>query len=117
MKDPRSKSPPVAPPKPGLVERVRTAFQGVPGVEEKRMFGSTAFLVRGRLCVGARAGRIMCRIDPAGHDAALRRPGCTAVVMKGRELRGYVHVAATALSTSRALRYWIDLALRHNQSL
>jgi len=34
--------------------------------------------------------------------------------MKGREYRGYIHVAATAVKTKRELDYWIKLALDFN---
>jgi TfoX/Sxy family transcriptional regulator of competence genes len=100
-----------------LVERVRVALADVPGVKEKKMFGSLAFMVRGKMCVTARAERIMCRIDPAGHDAAIKRAGARTVVMKGRPYRGYVYVDAEAVSTKRDLTYWVALALRYNQSL
>ena len=79
------------------------------------MFGGTAFLVRGKLCVSARKERIMCRIDPAVHDAALQRPGCRTMVMKGREYRGYVYVDAAAVRTHRDLTYWVRLALGYNE--
>jgi hypothetical protein len=78
------------------------------------MFGSTAFMVRGKMCVTARASRLMCRIDPAHHDAALQREGTQTVIMKGRPYRGYVYVAAEAVTTQRALNYWLKLALRYN---
>lgn len=78
------------------------------------MFGGTAFMVRGKFCVSARAERIMCRIDPALHDAALKRKGSRTVVMKGREYRGYVRIDAGALKTRRNLDYWIGLALSYN---
>jgi len=104
-------------PEDQLVERVRAALAQIPAVREKKMFGSIAFMVRGKMCVSARAERIMCRIDPAKHDAALKRPGCRTVVMKGREYRGYVHVAADAIGTKRALDYWVKLALHHNQAV
>ncbi len=99
-----------------LVERVRKALSDVSDVKEKRMFGSTAFMIRGKMCVTAREKRIMCRIAPALHDAAIERPGCQTVVMGGRQYRGYVYVAAAALKTGRALKYWIRLALEHNQA-
>lgn len=99
-----------------LVQRVRAALAHVSGVNEKKMFGSTAFMVRGKMCVAARAERIMCRIAPALHDAAVQRPGCKTVVMGGRHYRGYVYVTADALKTKRALKYWIDLALAHNKT-
>ena len=54
-------------------------------VEEKKMFGGLTFMVRGKMCVSVGKDRIMCRIDPAIHDAAIQRQGCRSVVMKGRE--------------------------------
>lgn len=81
------------------------------------MFGSLAFMVRGKLCIGARPDRLMCRIDPALHDAALKRGDCTTVVMRGREYRGYLHVGAESVGTKAALKYWVDLALKHNAAL
>ena len=100
-----------------LLTRVRSALAHVPNVKEKTMFGSIAFLVRGKMCVSARAKRIMCRIDPALHDAALKRKGCQTVVMKGREYRGYVYVNAESVRTKSALKYWVDLALNYNESI
>jgi len=46
------------------------------------MFGGLAFMVEGKMCVCVGKARIMCRIDPAMHDAALKRNGCTTVEMK-----------------------------------
>jgi hypothetical protein len=39
------------------------------------------------------------------------------MTMGGRKYRGYVHVDSSALKTKRALSYWVDLALRHNETL
>ncbi|HEY4247055.1 MAG TPA: TfoX/Sxy family protein [Lacunisphaera sp.] len=99
-----------------LVNRVRAAFEGVSSVKEKQMFGSTAFMVRGKMCVSARAERIMCRIDPALHDDLVKRQGCRTVVMGGRRYRGYVYVDADAIGTKRALTYWIEHALKYNEA-
>ena len=100
-----------------LLNRVRAALARVPNVKEKRMFGSTAFMVRDKLCISARAERIMCRIDPALHDAALEREGCQTVVMRGKEYRGYVYVSEEALRTSGDLKYWVHLALDYNKTI
>lgn len=100
-----------------LVARVRAELAEVSGVEEKRMFGSVAFMVRGNLCVAARTERILCRFDPAQNDEILKRDGVTAMVMRGRQYPGYVHIAAAAVNSKRELRQWIDLALAHNKSL
>ncbi len=98
-----------------LTQRVRAALADVPGVTEKRMFGSTGFLVRGKLCITARESRLMLRIDPADHDAAITREGCTTMIMKGREYRGYVLVAAESVTTARALNSWLKQALDFNR--
>jgi len=97
-----------------LTKRVRAALAGAPGVAEKRMFGGITFMVRGKMCVSVGKERIMCRIDPERQDAALERPGCATVVMKGRSYRGYVYVDAEAVKAKRELDYWIGLALDYN---
>ena len=71
-------------------------------------------MVRGKMCISVGRGRLMCRIDPAIHDAALERKGCRTMTMKGREYRGYVHVDREALKSPRELAYWIGLALDYN---
>jgi len=71
------------------------------------MFGGVTFMVRGKMCVSAGKGGIMCRIDPARHDAALQRKGARTVVMKGREYRGWVYVDEAAVQTKRDLDYWV----------
>ena len=100
-----------------LVSRVRQALADVPDLREKRMFGSLGFMVRGHLCITARPERLMCRIDPALHDEAVKQPGCETVEMKGRPYRGYVFVASSALATKTALRHWVHLCLAHNATL
>ena len=100
-----------------LVDRVRIALAASPNVTERKMFGSVGFMVRGNLCVSARAERIMCRIDPAKHNSAIKRKGCQTVVMKGRPYQGYVYVDAEALKTMSALSYWLKQAIEYNATL
>jgi hypothetical protein len=71
-------------------------------------------MVRGKMCVSVGPNRIMCRIDPALHDEAVKRKGASAVVMKGREYRGWVRVDADSLKSARDLANWIELALDFN---
>jgi TfoX/Sxy family transcriptional regulator of competence genes len=97
-----------------LASRVRAALAPMGRVEEKRMFGGLAFMVDGKMCVTVREDRIMVRIDPADHDAAVARAGCEPMIMRGREIRGYVRVAASALRTPAALDRWIRMALAYN---
>ena len=97
-----------------LANRVKAALGSGRRIEEKKMFAGVTFMVRGKMCVSVGKDRIMCRIDPAIHDAALERPGCRTVVMKGRAYRGFVYVDAEAVRTKADLDYWVGLALDYN---
>lgn len=98
-----------------LADRVKEALGSIQQIGGKRMFGGLTFMVREKMCVSVGKERIMCRIDPAIHDAALRRPGCRPVLMKGCEYRGFVYVDAKALRTGGALESWMGLALDYNE--
>jgi TfoX/Sxy family transcriptional regulator of competence genes len=102
---------------PELVQRVRAALSELSDVVERRMFGGTAFMVNGKMCVTARAERIMCRIDPRDHDSALGEPGASEVVMRGRVYRGYIHILDDAVRTTRDLDRWLQRALLYNATL
>ena len=100
-----------------LARRVRAVLAEVRFVQEKRMFGGLVFMVRGMMCVSVGKERIMCRLDPAVHDAVLQHKGCRTVVMRGGPRRGYVYVNAEAIRTKRQLDHWIRLALHYNAQL
>jgi len=44
------------------------------------MFGGIAFMVDRKMCVSVGKARIMCRIDPAIHDAVLKRKTTVAAL-------------------------------------
>ncbi|MBO9591770.1 MAG: TfoX/Sxy family protein [Niabella sp.] len=100
-----------------LAQRMRQALAAIPHVEEKKMFGGLAFMVNGKMCLTVGAGRIMCRVEAAMHDALVAKKGCSAVIMKGRIYRGYVHVNEAQLRTKASLDYWVELALEHNKTI
>ncbi len=98
-----------------LAERIRQALAHLPDVEEKKMFGSLAFMVNGKMCLAAGPNRMMCRIDPAIHEEALKKKGSQTVIMKGRAYKGYVYVDEGSLKTKAAFDYWVKLALGFNR--
>ncbi len=91
------------------------ALSHLPKVEEKKMFGGLAFIVDKKMCITAGADRIMCRIDPANHEEAIKRKGCSTVIMRGREYKGYVHVNEESIKNKKDFDYWIQLALDYNK--
>jgi len=87
-----------------LIERVRTSLANELEVGEKKMFGSMGFIVRGKLCVGAGEERLMCRIDSELQPALVNEKGVRTVVMRGRKMKGFVHVSDEVLSTAAQLK-------------
>jgi TfoX/Sxy family transcriptional regulator of competence genes len=98
-----------------LARRIRATLKAVPGIVEKKMFGGIAFMVNGKMCINAGPERLMFRIDPAIHEQALKRKGARAVMMKGREYKGFVHVNEEGLKAKKDFDYWVDLALDFNK--
>lgn len=99
-----------------LADRIRKALADLP-VEEKKMFGSLAFMVNGKMCVTAGPERMMCRIDPELHEREVQKPGCHTVVMGGREYKGYIHISEENLKLKKDFDHWVRLALEFNKKL
>lgn len=98
-----------------MLSRVRERLLAAGDVQEKRMFGSVAFMVNGtlRLAVGEKEDRVMMiRVAPEEYDEALAREGASPAVMKARTMRHYLFLSDAAVVEDMDLQWWIDLALR-----
>ena len=100
-----------------LTEVVRKALSNVPSVEEKRMFSGITFMVNGKMCISVGDDRIMCRIDPSLHDEAIKKKAARAVIMKGREYKGYIYMQEDGITSKEDFDYWIGLALEFNKKV
>lgn len=82
------------------------------------MFGGLAFLVGGHMGVAVSGrGLLMVRCDAAGSERLLEQPGVSRMVMQGRELAGWLEVAADALADDDALRRWVEVGTAYAGSL
>lgn len=86
-------------------------------VSEQRMFGGLAFLIRGHL-VAAASGRggLMLRCDPAATDDHVAA-GAERMVMRGRAMDGWLHVADSAVAADEDLANWIKVGLDYAATL
>ena len=91
-----------------LADRLRAALSTEPGVSEKTMFGSRAFLVDGALAVAVSGkGGLMVRCDPTRAEELTAADGVERMVMRGREMDGWLRVAAEVVDDEDALRRWV----------
>ena len=85
-------------------------------VEEKKMFGGLAFMVRGKMTVTVSSERgqdlVMVRIGKELEKQVLPKNGASVTLMKGRLYHGYIDLDGEG---QKELSYWIGLALSYNQ--
>lgn len=100
-----------------LADRIRHVVGDNPSVAEIRMFGGLCFTLNGNmLIVAMREGGLLARVGPEREAQALSRPGAERMVMRGRELMGYVTVPAVGLDDA-ALRDWIAMTIAYVSTL
>jgi hypothetical protein len=90
-----------------LAERVR-GHLGDHEVVEQRMFGGLAFLTGGHLGVAVSGqGGLMVRCEPTEAATHVREAGVSRMVMRGKELDGWLRVTAQAVAGEDALARWV----------
>jgi hypothetical protein len=62
-------------------------------------------------------GGLLLRVDPADGARLLRRPEARSMVMRGREMDGWLRIDAEALHTKRELERWVRLGVAYASSL
>jgi TfoX/Sxy family transcriptional regulator of competence genes len=96
-----------------LAERIRDILGNDRRVTEKTMFGGLTFLLDGHILVGTKKdGRILLSVGKANNEAALARPGASAMVHNSRQMTGFVWVEADAIEDEDNLRDWVETAYR-----
>lgn len=97
-----------------LAERIRDVLVDRNDVEEKKMFGGVAFMIRGHMTVGIVQSSLMVRMDPAEADALLEEPHVRPMDFTGKPMKGYLYVDPEGLPSRRELKRWIDRAVAFN---
>ena len=100
-----------------LADRVRALLGGADDVEERRMFGTRAFLVDGHILVGARSGgTLLVRVDEEDGAALSTRAGVARAVMGARTMgTGWLDVSSGVLVDDSELMFWLDVARENGE--
>jgi len=101
-----------------LADRIRELVAAEKGVDEKRMFGGLAFLINGNMSVAASGGGgLLVRVPPDETEKLLARDHVEAMVMAGREARGWLRVSLDGVQTKRQLQAWVGRGVDYAKSL
>lgn len=97
-----------------LADRIRSLLADESRVEDKRMFGSIAFMVEERMLVAAWGeGNLLVRVDPARSGDLLERDGVQIAEMGAKRTTmgpGWLDVDAEVIFEDAQLLFWLDLA-------
>ena len=75
-----------------LADRIRALLRTRHDVDERRMFGGVAFMIRGHMSCGIVGSTLMVRVDPGDAQRLLRTTHARPMDFTGRPMRGFVFV-------------------------
>lgn len=100
-----------------LADRIRALTHDRMDIQERKMFGGLAFLVRGHMCCGIVGSDLMVRVGPDGYEDALASAHVRPMDFTGRPSKGMVYVAPAGIRTAGALRKWIERGISFSETL
>ncbi len=101
-----------------LADRIRELLAGAEGVAEHRMFGGLAFLINGNLAVAASGrGGLLVRVNPEASESLVDGERVTPMVMRGREMRGWLRIDPGAVAAAGQLEQWVARGVSYARSL
>jgi hypothetical protein len=101
-----------------LADRIRELLADEPGVTEQRMFGGLGFMVGGHMAVAASGqGGLLVRVAPEETEALVAEPHAARMEMRGREMDGWLRVAAEGVTTRGELEPWVRHGVGYVRSL
>lgn len=99
-----------------LADRIRELVAGEAGLAQQRMFGGLAFLINGNMAVAASGqGGLLVRVDPAEADEWIDGERVAPMVMRGREMHGWLRVVGDLDEVG--LEQWVSRGVTFARSL
>jgi TfoX/Sxy family transcriptional regulator of competence genes len=80
-------------------------------LDERKIFGGIAFMVKGHMCCGVINEDLVLRLGPEGAAEALDDAHVRPMDFTGRPMKGYVYVAKEGVRTEAKIRKRIQAAL------
>jgi len=101
-----------------LADRIRGLIGDRSDLTEKKMFGGLAFLVGGHMSVAASGqGGLLVHCAREDTEALRAEPHAGPMIMRGREMEGWLRVAPEGVDTQDGLEPWVRRGVDYAQSL
>ena len=100
-----------------LAQRIRQLLADEPSVE-KKMFGGLAFLIGGNMAVAASGqGGLLVHVDPTESAVLVESSPAEPMVMRGREMPGWLRISSDDLVSDDTLSVWVGRGVGYAGSL
>ena len=101
-----------------LADRVRQMVAAEKGLTEKKMFGGLAFLIGGNMSIAASGhGGLLVHVAPGQTEALLEEPHAAPMVMRGKEMAGWLRVDIGGDVSDAELKRWVKRGVEYARSL
>ncbi|MEZ4857726.1 MAG: TfoX/Sxy family protein [Flavobacteriaceae bacterium] len=99
-----------------ILKRIRWALKPWQNdIVEKRMFGGTCFLFKGKMCVGETKERLMVRVPSERMENVLSKMFVGPMNFTGKPMKEFVFVTENGFDTEEKLQEWIEIGIAHAQ--
>ncbi len=100
-----------------IVKRLRIALSPWKlDIVEKRMFGGTCFLFKGKMCVGETKTRLMVRVPASMMDQVLTNSFVKPMDFTGKPMKEFIFVTSQGFNTEEKLQEWVEIGISHAKS-
>lgn len=89
-----------------LAKRMMIEMKGLPFVE-KKMFGGVGFMLHGNMTCGVYKDDMIVRVDPAKHEALLKKNHVKPFAITGKPMKGWLLVEADGYKTAKQISTWV----------
>lgn len=93
-----------------LAARIRRALAPRPDIDERKMFGGLAFMIRGNMSCGVVGDTLMLRLGNEGVAEALKGPHTKPMDFTGKPMKSMVYVEPAGIASPEDLHRWVNRA-------
>ncbi len=86
-------------------------------LQKKNMFGGIAYFLNGNMCYGIHKDFLVLRLGEDQTGKVLKKPNTKPMDLTGKVMKGWVMVWPKGYADSRALKSYVDLAVKFVSTL
>ncbi len=100
-----------------LAQRVEQILAPQPGVVARKMFGSLAFMLNGKMAVRVQDDNLVVRVGEANQQQALEHPFAKPLIIRGASRPAWVTIEPEGINTEAKLAEWVQRGVAFASSL